>query len=194
MTPQDDAERRRYFRVTDEVILNCTRASPADLMRDTAGWPVMDGYDLSSRLATLSQESAALLRRVEKLEPVLAEYLQRLEQKIGALSAFLLDQAMGEGTQDTQTRTVSLSASGISFADEYPWSSGEVMELRLILLPERIGLRLYGRVVTTGFSQSAGQPLHHVSVDFMGISDLDREILIAHLLRVERRHLRQTHS
>jgi hypothetical protein len=191
MTLQDDAERRRYFRFTDEVILNCTRISPADLIQDTAEGRVMDAYDLSTRLASISQESAMLLRRVEKLEPVLAEYLQRLEKKIEAISTFLLDQDAGQ--EDTQPRTVSLSASGIRFADDYPWASGEVMALRLILLPERIGLRLYGRVVSADSTPTPDQSQQAVSVDFLGISDLEREILIAHLLKVERRHLRQTH-
>ncbi|MGI9213124.1 MAG: PilZ domain-containing protein [Methylococcaceae bacterium] len=189
----DEHDRRRYLRVIDQVILMCSPANPDDLNRiESRIDQPMDAYDLSAQLELMNQESRILLRRVEKIEPILGEYLDLLERKIAALSGFLLDQESERLEQ--QPQTVSLSASGLGFYSECPRESGDVLELRLILLPERIGLHLYGRVITSELTSTREHPPYHLAVDFMGISDHDREILIAHLIRVERLQLRQEYQ
>lgn len=190
---QDEQDRRRYLRIIDQVILTCNRANPDELNRiESRMAEPVNAYDLSAQLELMNQESRILLRRVEKIEPILGEYLDLLERKIAALSGFLLDLESEHLEQSPQT--VSLSASGLSFYSEYPWESGDVLEMRLILLPERIGLHLYGRVITSELTSTPECPPYHLSADFMGISDHDREILIAHMIRVERLQLRQEHQ
>ncbi len=128
-----------------------------------------------------------MLWRIEKDDPLLAGYLALLEQRIRILGNYLLQQ---ETDWDEYSNVhVNLSASGMVFPSDYSWKSGEVLELRLILLPNRTGLRLYGRVIDCQYPQP-DQPDYRITVDFMGISDMDREILIAHLTRKQREQLR----
>jgi hypothetical protein len=190
VTLTDAHGERRYFRLQDEVILACTPLDCAsDSNRDTRQ---RDACDLSTELEYLSLDSRRLLRRVEKLEPVLGEYLLNLERKIQAISAYLLDRETA--TVDSATRcTVLLSACGIGFDSCQPLATGDTVELRLILLPERTGLRLYGRVIHC-VPPSATKPLPTVGIEFIDITEQDQEILIAHLLRVERRQRRQPPS
>lgn len=184
-----DTERRRYFRIEDELMLACRKIDPAEIPRDGQAIPGRpDVCILSAQLESLHQESKILLRRIEKNDPVLAEYLLLMDKRIGMLSDFLLQQETA--WEEYSILKVNLSASGMVFPSPFFRESGEVLELRLILLPKRTGLRLYGRVINCEYPSQLQPESHRVTVDFMGISDADREILITHLISKQREQLR----
>lgn len=184
-----DTELRRYFRVQNTLTIAFRKITPQALEQQTT--PAQTGgdvYALSTRLEQLNQESRILLRRLAKNDPILGEYLVLMEQKNREIADFLLGREVEWDNQTTQE--VNLSASGISFHSEWAMESGDILEMKLILLPERTGLRVYGRVINCQSSSVPPQPGYQIAVDFMGLEDSERDILIAYLIKRQQEQLR----
>jgi hypothetical protein len=185
---EQNHERRRYFRIEDNIVLFYREIDT----RDTAEPPVdsepaLDSFALSAELDLLTLESHGLLRRIERDYPGVAEYLQILEQKIDLIARALL--ASDSELNRQPTRRVSLSASGLAFEADEGFTLGTLLDLRMVLPPTLVGVRAQGRVVYS--QQSRGEfPVYHVAVDFVGLAEKDRELLIRHVVRKQMRQLR----
>lgn len=178
-------ERRRYFRIEEHVILVFreveAKAVPADAsFREVA----LDPFALGSQLELLSLESRALMRRIERDEPDIAEYLKLLERKIELIARSVV--SAETDLADHSPREVNLSASGMAFLSENAYTPGQVLELKLALLPNLLGVAAYGRVIYCR-KQVLG---YRIGVDFIGLSERDRELLIRHITKRQSRQLR----
>lgn len=185
----ESAERRRYFRIDDEIVLSYQRVQNHEVPEQNAFREhEPDVFGLASHLELLSVESASLLRRIEREDPVLGDYLRLQEQKIDLIVRAML--ANEEEFRLSPAQRVNLSAAGLSFlcADEF--AAGAVLELKLILPPALIGIRAYGRVVYCRYRGSEA-PSYQVGVDFIGLKDQDRDLLIRHIIKKQSQQLRE---
>lgn len=179
-------ERRRYFRIEEHVIL---------LFREVADGELPDGveppsapFTLAAQLELLSRESRALMRRVERESPAIAEYLKLLDRKLELIGRSLV--ATGPELADCDPRAVNLSASGIAFGAERPYAPGQMLEIKLALLPNLAGMVAYGRVVYCQDHPDPEGPPYRVGVDFVGLNERDRELLVRHITQRQSRRLR----
>ncbi|QSA97459.1 PilZ domain-containing protein [Methylococcus sp. EFPC2] len=183
-----NGERRRYFRIEDNIILFFREIDPRELNLplDNAE-PSLDTFSLTAELDLLTLESRSQMRRIERDYPPVAEFLQVLEQKIDLVARAIL--ATDPELSRQPTRRVSLSASGLAFESEENYALGSLLELKMVLPPEMVGVQARGRVVYS--QQTRGElPAYQVAVDFVELVDKDRDLLIRHVVRKQMRHLR----
>lgn len=186
----NSAERRRFFRIDDEIML-FYRAVPFDEISQepdvSQGLP--DTFALSGGLESLSQESRVLLRKLERNQPDISNYLKILDRKIDLLAQTLLVSQTAELQQPT--RNVNLSAAGVAFETENKLNPNDYVELKMILPPALLALVTYGNVVYCEESESTGENARYrVGVDFLNLVDRDREILIRHIIKKQMLQLR----
>ncbi len=181
-------ERRRFFRVEDEIVLVYRPIAPED-MPDPSQFQnqVLDPFSLTSTLEYLTQESHAHLRRIERDNPDVAEYLKTLERKIDVLAQALM--ISNNRLVDQPTRKVNLSAAGIAFDADQPIAEGGLLELKMVLPPSLVGIVTFGRVVYC--SPCEGEKSWRVGVDFLSMREQDREVLIRHVVKRQLALLRE---
>jgi len=185
----EGSERRRYFRIDDDIVLSYQRVAADQVPSHHAfGDAEPDVFSLASHLELLSAESATLLRRIERDDPTLGDYLRFLEQKIDLIAHALL--ANEEEFRLQPAQRVNLSAAGLSFWCGDNLATGTVLELKLILPPTLIGIRAYGRVVYCRYRGSEA-PAYQVGVDFIELRDQDRDLLIRHIIKKQSQQLRE---
>jgi hypothetical protein len=185
-----ESERRRFFRIDDEVGLEYDliseeeyKTAPEELeqIKQTA-------FSLSAEFATLNNEYNPTLNSIRNSQPEVAQYLDLLNRKIDSISSKFLEEEI-EGLEEN-TRLVNLSASGIAFKCNDNLPDAQPLKLRIILLPEKIGVVIFGRVQDK--LRSAEQRKEGViCVDFEHIRYEDQELMIKHNLNKQMLILRQ---
>ncbi|SMF95440.1 PilZ domain-containing protein [Methylomagnum ishizawai] len=187
-----ERERRRYFRIEEQVILSFKEISPREIP-DLAGFQEItelpcNPFALASSLELLSQESRFLLRKIERDAPDIAEALRIIERKVDLVTRVFMSRE--PDLAECLPQEINLSASGLSFSIDQTYDPGRVLEIKMVLLPNMVGVIAYGRVIYCRRNVTlAGQP-YRVGVDFIGLSDRDREMLIRHVVRRQSQILR----
>lgn len=173
------AERRRYYRIEDEVELawQALDASETDHRLEDF-WANEHAFSIRNNYNFEIEQHIADRHKIEKAMPELARYLKVLEQQIERLSERLIDDP-DAGVM--QRKAVSLSAQGVAFrADEAP-AQGELLELKLKLLPSGLRLVIIARAVLVETEAGQDPSQTRVSLDFEHLHEADREILIKHI-------------
>ncbi len=188
MRAVDSIERRRYFRIEDEIVLVYRLVAPEEVP-DPSAFPeqMADQFSITSTLEYLTQESQAQLRSIQRDHPEVAAFLQTLERKIDVLAQALL--ISNNQLMDQPTRKVNLSAAGLAFDSEQTMSEGSVLELKMVVPPALVGIITFGRVVYCHENEGGGD--YRIGVDFLSMREQDREFLIRHVVKRQLSKLRQ---
>lgn len=179
----NEDERRDFFRIDDEIYLDFEAitddeyaAAPLTLknLHESA-------FSLSANFATLNNNIHPILNNIKQLHPDIGEYLDVLNSKIDSLS----QQMLYENSSFDQSKVISanLSASGIQFSSNKDYEPGQAIKLELVLLPEKIGILIFGRVVK--FKDSS------IAIEFEFLRPEDQELMIKHNLNKQMSDLRE---
>jgi hypothetical protein len=183
---QLEEERRRAYRVADSIGLRVSlvpaKAEQAALHSANAA---RERFAMINKLLVNREKAMPAFRKIERRAPDVAKYLRHLEKQIETV-ARVLGQS-GNALPDEPTDDVTISATGLSFISESAYPVDALLELRMVLFPERVHLFLYGRVVRV--ESELDPDLPSVSVAFDDISDEDCELLIKHLHNMQMRAL-----
>jgi hypothetical protein len=190
--PEHD-ERRSYFRINDRVKLTYRSVSedelPALLERLKTG--AGSNFTVMSSFTSMSQQMVVQLRRIEGATPDVAACIKILDRKLNILGrAFLLQE---EDVSNQVSKAVNISAGGMAFNSSELYKKDDVLELKLLLLPDMTGMLLYANVIECTKSEesdNADEP-YFVRVCFSGIREPDRDILIRHVLKRQGEWLRK---
>ncbi|PPC89926.1 MAG: pilus assembly protein PilZ [Methylobacter sp.] len=184
-------ERRRYFRIDDEVNLSYVRVEEGDtkeLVRTSEN--ILNNYSLTTALDMLTQESAGLLHRLERIQPDFVEYLRVLNNKIDLLAQAIVLQN-GE-LDERHTRNVNLSAAGLAFESEEALEQSAFLEIKMTLVSCMAVIVTYGRVVYCKPNPVTSSTYPYmVGVDYVNMKEQDREVLIKHVLKKQLQQIRQ---
>jgi len=142
---QPESERRRFFRIDDEVGLEYQLVSEEEYKNapEELEKTKQSAFSLSADFATLNSEYSPALNSIRNTHPEIAQYLELLNNKIDSISAQLLEEEIDD--LDENTCMVNLSASGIAFKCSETLTDNQPVKLRIVLLPEKIGVVIYGR-------------------------------------------------
>jgi len=188
-----DVEKRNYFRIDDIAILHYRIVSEESHAEDKNpdDQQLIDKLTLRARFDCLTREMQPLYRLIEAGSPEIAQYLSAIDKKLNLLSEHYVELAMGD--MDMAPQKVNLGAGGLSFISASPIISGAILELRLILLPEHMGIFSYARVVACiRIHDGMAEPGHYrISVEFERMSDDVRDIISRHVLAKEQEALRK---
>jgi hypothetical protein len=184
-------DRRRFFRIGDELNLFYKRidekqANEVHRIPDN----ILTNCSLATALEMVSQDSAVLLRRLDKTLPEVADYFRLIETKIDLIGQAIVMQ--GCQIKENDTRNVTVSATGLAFECEEALKKGEYLEIRILLVSSMEVIVTYGKVIHCKNS-SAGDDSHYpyvVGVNFINMKDEDRELLSRYVIKKQLQQIR----
>jgi hypothetical protein len=188
MSKRDADDRREYYRIEDTIALEFHPLPSAEAHASEA---LHDGsalFDLLNELHLLDFESQHLLRQISERDRTLASYLKTLNKRID-----LLGQAAAQGLLRNigTPRRVTLSENGMSFQHGQPMAVDSHVALKMVLMPQALGLLLKARIIHCHDLQH-GQ--YEIGTEFEGLTETQRQLLARHILQkqaLERRLLRK---
>ena len=181
---------REYFRLNDEVLLDYARVDEAQVaaLRERIFDRTVDRFTVAATFATSSRTMSRILSSFSSNQPDLARYLKQMDQKLNQLARLFVIEEMN-ATEHAVTR-VNLSAGGLAFPSATEFTPGEMLQIRLALLPAMTGILAVGSVVYCERSpQSNGLPWQ-VAVKYEYIRESDRDLICSHMMSREAERLR----
>lgn len=188
MLDEDENERRKYYRIEDSIALDFALLTEDQLSSGEALKNDSALFNLLSDLHQVEFEAQHILRLITERDRNLANYLKVINKRID-----LLGQAMTQNLLPNigQAQTVSLSEGGINFRHSQAIEKGCVLALKIVLLPQPLGLMLRARVV---HCQALDQGGYEIGTEFEELSDAQRQLLARHIFQkqaLERRLARE---
>jgi hypothetical protein len=178
-------ERREFYRLDDEVLLDYRRLPEAELegVRERLADRVPDGFTVAATFQTNSRIMNRMLQGFSASSPELARYLKMMDQKLNHLARLFV---MEEMDADAHERvTVNLSAGGMTFPSRQEFSPGDLLEMRVALMPNMVGLLIVARVVYCERSAMPSDYPWQVAVEYEVLRESDRDLLCSHIMARE---------
>ena len=185
-------ERREYFRIDDEVVLDyrLVKGDELDQLLERIRSQVVDRFTAASSFASTTRQMAHLIHRIQADSPDLARCLQAIDQKLNMIAQLFVSEEVEENQHPT--REVNLSAGGVAFRSQHEIPVDSLLELRMVLFPSLVGIITISRVIhceRTG----EGDPRYPwmVAVEYEHLKESDREALVRHVMARETEQLRR---
>lgn len=174
-------DRRRFFRLDDQLQMSLRRASAED---DTAGARVR-GSDV---MAETDRRLGVLIAAARVQAPAVAELAELLNRKLDhVIQTLELNEELAQRASFREY-AVNLSACGFALSCGERFEPGERMVVEILLPPNATRLVLSARAVKTTPRPDGGFDL---KADFAGISAEDQEFLIQYIMRRQSQFLQQ---
>lgn len=188
MPTQDEDDRREYYRIEDTIALEFSLLSGAEALASDELHDSSPLFNLLSELHLMDFESQHLLRHISERDRTLANYLKVMNKRID-----LLGQAVAQSLlRDIGApRRVSLSEGGISFNNSQPVPQGSHLALKMVLMPQALGLLLRAKVI---HCRPQTNQQFDIGAEFESLTDAQRQLLARHILQrqaLERRQARE---
>lgn len=177
------AERRRFYRVQDEVLLNWQALAPEDVSafrRGVLRTPIKKEslQALVSRLDTRIEE---LGEQMHAIDPVVREAIDLLDRKLTLIERMLVRTTDVAEAADYTMTSVNLSAGGLRLDLREPLEVGTLLAIDMVLLPEYDQVEMVAEVVSA--QQRSRPPRWRTAVDFVQMREVDRDRLAGHVAR-----------
>ena len=177
-------ERRRYFRIDDEIGLRYRLLTLEEVVDFNEGrLPIED-----SETAILDRQITVLLEAVRIQSPEVCELIDLLNQKISILGGA---QSSSNVPAMSPPVGVNLSACGVAFECTSMMRSGEILLLDILLNGSQLHFPVLGRIVACDkvVARNGGQ-VYLTRVDFEQVDDASQELLVQHVVRQQGRLLK----
>lgn len=182
-------ERRRYFRIRDQVALKYAVISEQEHSNAVADLPESRPglTSLANSFAASTRQMAPTVRRIRDLHPDLCRFLGMVNEKLDMLArAFSIVESE---MVSWPTQTVCLSAGGLSFDVQAPLPVGTRLKVTLVVFPSLVHIIALASVVRCRASNHH-EAKHRIGAEFTYIMEEDRELLIQHIVQRESHRLR----
>ncbi|MGF6163271.1 hypothetical protein ABIE16_002560 [Pseudomonas sp. 2725] len=176
MSTLDEEDRREYYRIEDTIALeirplSATEATGQEVLQDAS--PL---FNLLSELHLSEFESQHLLRQISERDRNLAAFLKSQNKRIDLLSQVIAITALG---QIGEPQPVIISEGGIDFQHPSPIATGAHLSVKLVLMPQALGLLLRARVTHCDRKGDG----YDVGTEFEHLTDAQRQLLARHILQ-----------
>lgn len=179
-------ERRRYFRLDDEVILDFETITHEEANQ----WKI-NHVQYQAELAELEQDINSLLAQLQSKNPDITNILDLFNRKVNLLASPLGNKNTDKEIGQTGMRTrINLSACGMAFHSKEPMAKNARLRVQMQLKPSNVPVSLIGTVVGIEASDNTDIP-YLVRVNFEGLREAEQELLIHHLFQLQSRALRK---
>lgn len=188
MSTHDEDDRREYYRIDDTIALEFTPLAGAEALASDELHDSSPLFNLLSDLHLMDFESQHLLRHISERDRTLANYLKVINKRID-----LLGQALAQSLlRDIGApRRVSLSEGGVSFTNAQAVAQGTHLAVKMVLMPQALGLLLRAKVV---YCRPLPSQQFEIGTEFEAVTDAQRQLLARHILQrqaLERRLARE---
>ncbi len=191
MADSREQDRREAVRVDERCLFGWQEVTPEDYERIAADYEKGISLYSQEKLADIQMVTGArnALAGIREKDPDLADFLSHLDTKIN----FLLNKVEGrQSILDTlQMQDISISAKGVGFQSEESLAPGQVIELHILLLPDYVYIYSLGKAVGSQPLTEYGGKFYRNSVEFLLITDEDRETIIKYNFNKQSRVLRR---
>jgi hypothetical protein len=185
-------QRREYFRIDDRVLLNLRPIAAAEVaaVHERILERVPDRFTVAANFAVNSRATARLLHGLSSSSPDAARYMKLMDQKLNQLARlFVLDEVERGGYPLLE---VNLSAGGLVFPSPKEHAVDDLLETRMVLYPEMLGILTVSQVVyCERLAQPPGGDPWQVAVEYLHIREADRDLLVSHIMARETELLRR---
>lgn len=176
MSTLDEEDRREYYRIEDTIALEIRPLSASE----AAGHEVLQDasplFNLLSELHLSEFESQHLLRQISERDRTTAAFLKSQNKRIDLLSQVVALTVLG---QIGEPQPVIISEGGIDFQHPSPLAAGARLSVKLVLMPQALGLLLRARVTHCDRKGDG----YDVGTEFEHITDAQRQLLARHILQ-----------
>lgn len=186
-------DRRQFFRIDDTVSLSYQKIPLADLperlelMKEHAQ---ESNFTVVSSVAAITQKMAGVLHKIEARSSDIAAYLRSIDRKIELVARAFL--AQNSDISEQPARAVNMSATGMAFNASETMEVGDMLELKILLMPSFTGILIYAEVVGCDQLESAENDLPYLlRVNFSHMRESDQDILISHVIQRQSIELRK---
>lgn len=188
------AERRKTFRVQDQIMLDYEVVSETEMRGALRNITLVDSGSLnaSTTLRRLESDLQRALAALQKTDKELARTLDLLNNKINTIAGLVPDAVkLDPALEKRDVCECSLSASGLAFTCKESFEAGTKLRLRMVILPNYHHVVAYAEVVrSTDMEEPRDGFTQIVAVHFVHILDRYREILARRALQREIEDLR----
>ncbi|HCF3938439.1 TPA: PilZ domain-containing protein [Pseudomonas aeruginosa] len=174
MSTRDADDRREYYRIEDTLALEFRPAGAVEDGLESGLGATL--FSLLSDLHLMDYESQHLLRHISERDRTLANYLKVMNKRIDLLGQVMVQSLLKE---IGEPRKVSLSEGGVSFRHDRALPVGQLLVLRMVLLPQGFGLELRARVIHA----QPHDDEFEIGTEFEALSDAQRQLLARHILQ-----------
>lgn len=176
MSTLDEKDRREYYRIEDMIALeirplSAPEAAGQEVLQDTS--PL---FNLLSELHLSEFESQHLLRQISERDRTIAAFLKSQNKRLDLLSQVVALTVLG---QIGELQPVIISEGGIGFTHPTPIATGAHLSVKLVLMPQALGLLLRARVTHCDRKGDG----YNVGTEFEYLSDAQRQLLARHILQ-----------
>ncbi|POF42205.1 pilus assembly protein PilZ [Pseudomonas laurylsulfativorans] len=176
MSTLDEEDRREYYRIEDTIALeirplSATEATGQEVLQDAS--PL---FNLLSELHLSEFESQHLLRQISERDRNIAAFLKSQNKRIDLLSQVIAITVLG---QIGEPQPVIISEGGIDFQHPSPIAIGARLSVKLVLMPQALGLLLRARAT---HCDRKGEG-YDVGTEFEHLTDAQRQLLARHILQ-----------
>ncbi|MGV8844562.1 MAG: PilZ domain-containing protein [Pseudomonas sp.] len=185
MTTRDDADRREYYRIDDRIALQISPLDPAQAEADGVLQDSSTLFNLLSELHLADFESQHLLRQISESDRNMASYLKVINKRIDLLAQALAQSLLHD---IGQPRAVSLSEDGIHFTNPQALVVGSHLALKMVLMPQALGLLLRAEVL---YCNPSADQQFEIGTHFEALTDAQRQLLARHILHKQARQRRE---
>lgn len=182
--PSSD-DRRRYFRINDEIGINYRVLDDAEA--EDQGSRLKRGNQLQGVLDTHDEKIARLILRLAERDPLVAEVLEAMDRKLESLVQGLMLESRITQQLAYRIHEVSISACGMAVVFDEPLQQNSLLEMQLVLLPTERQVRCHGMVIEC--EMMPADQGYKVRIDFCDLSSRDQEALIQHIVQRQGRLL-----
>ena len=176
MSTLDEEDRREYYRIEDMIALEIRPLSAPE----AAGQEVLQDasplFNVLSELHLSEFESQHLLRQISERDRNLAAFLKSQNKRIDLLSQVVAITVLG---QIGEPQPVILSEGGIDFQHPTPIATGAHLSVKLVLMPQALGLLLRARVTHCDRKGDS----YDVGTEFEHPTDAQRQLLARYILQ-----------
>ena len=173
----DNADRRRFFRITDTLGVAYRVISAEEQSSDELQSQSLDVHGLIAHYSDIINHSAITL---ESQDPALSQAIDALNKKLDCIISQLELKNLLSSQVPHQLLEVNISACGIAFIIDEALKSGEVLALELFFKPEELHVLAKGRVVDCEMGEDGN---YYLRVEFLEIPQADQERLIQYIVQ-----------
>ncbi|WP_207884422.1 PilZ domain-containing protein [Pseudomonas sp. 30_B] len=177
MSTPDADDRREYYRIEDTLALEFRPLREDEIQSQEVLQDDSALFNLLSDLHLTDFESQHLLRHINERDRPLASYLKVINKRIDLIAQALTQSLLRE---IGPARPVTLSEGGIDFRDHHPLAVGLGLALKIVLLPQGLGLLLRAKVT---HCQQEADGRYEIGTEFETLSDAQRQLLARHILQ-----------
>ena len=183
----DQQERRRYFRITDQVAISYRLIDDAD---NTETGVNMNSP--SALIVQLESEITTGLEILRSVQPQVHQLLELYNRKINLVLS--LDETLSEPVSDQQKRSqqVNISACGIAFPSYEQLAPNQKILMELTLFPSNMCLKLVAVVIgCESLEEAIGEDCYIARADFVDITNNEQEVLVQHVIKRQTLQLKE---